>query len=420
MTKQKLLITLALLYAAPITPAGAQILIEGAPTLIEGTQIRFNLEGKDTVFQRGRSGAVLEQYNTAAWNDVLSTTDDVLNQQEESIVLRQYVRSKLPKRATADDFQKAYLKYVTPPISPDMPVVVHVVAPGSPAERAGLRKGDIINAIDDLKTEGKTLPIIRAASTGKPGKTINLSLSRREDGVLKPLTISVPLVELHPSTLLDVNRSNFRKEVAKSKIPVFIAWKADWCPWCIKDEPTLEFLKLHYAGQIKFVRIDSDDSPHLIDFLGERETVPSSIVYVPGESEHVALLGSHSKEVFVALLDEQLEDLQMERLYEERWEKMCIDFSAFSFVVGLTLGVCAGVFVRKKIRDAVIMEKAHPFTWTDSTLLKVSAMILCVVSFAFGWSSGLILLCGPSVLGFGFVAGYWAKRTDVLRLPATA
>jgi thioredoxin 1 len=410
-TTNVLLIT-ALLCVAPIIPADAQV------TFINGTRVRINLSGTDSLsVLRGRTGAVLEQYNTPAWNDLLKFTSGRVSPDTESMLLKEYLTSKLLDPFTNDEYEEAYLEMVTPRVSKEMPIVVHDISPGSPAEQAGLHKGDIVYAIDDLQTADSRLPQIRAATTGQPGTTIRFSIGRQTDGGLTPLSLSVPLVELHPSTLMDVNRANFKKEVANSKIPVFIAWKADWCHFCSEDEPTLTRVQRHFEGRVKFVRIDADDSPGLIEFdESDGKIFPTYVFYEPGHEVHLAVLGSQPEVFLTALLDRVLVDWQRQEQIQRQLDGIRLFFSLVGLVFGLTLGVAGGIFVNNKIIHKRVHNKARPFEWADNNKLKIGVMILCVVSFATACWLYLFSLCGMATFVFGFITGYWAKRTDMAPL----
>ena len=79
--------------------------------------------------------------------------------------------------------------------------VVRVVGPGTPADKAGLKPGDRIEAIGDTSTSTKNA-ITEIMARTKPGRTIELSVSR--DG--KPLKISAklgrfPLEVVRPETM---------------------------------------------------------------------------------------------------------------------------------------------------------------------------------------------------------------------------
>jgi thioredoxin 1 len=373
---------MALSYLVSIKPAGAQT------TFIAGYPVWIDQEGKDSNLLRGRSGAILAQ---------------------------EYDEHSLPDASAEKGSSNSDRTSLAPKVTKDTPIVVDEIIPGSPAEQAGLHEDDVVYAVGDLKTEGSTLAIVSAAFTGKPGTSIHVLVGRTQGGVVTTLSLNIPLVELNPSTLLDVDRSNFEKEVAESKIPVFIAWKADWCPYCIADEPMLSKLQHHFEGRIKFVRIDSDDSPHLIRFPHGEDVVPSSVFYVPGRLTHLAIVGSQSQTILLALLNNQLSVLRL-------LQAVRTGISVTGLVMGLFFGVLAAVYVKKKITRVVVDGKEPPIQWVDDVLLKLVVLILCAVSFTYGWSTYFIALCGFAAWGFGFVAGFWMKRSGKwrLHLPATA
>jgi len=74
------------------------------------------------------------------------------------------------------------------------------------------------------------------------------------------------MVFLMPSSLAeenvaDVTDANFAKEVLKSKGPVFVDFYATWCGPCKVMAPVVDDLSKDFKGQIKFVRVDVDQSP---------------------------------------------------------------------------------------------------------------------------------------------------------------
>ena len=73
---------------------------------------------------------------------------------------------------------------------PPEPVVVAPPMPGTPAYRAGIRRGDRIVAVDGTKTEGLELADIVRLVRGPKGEVVNLSVRYEGDGNLR----DVPLV----------------------------------------------------------------------------------------------------------------------------------------------------------------------------------------------------------------------------------
>lgn len=71
----------------------------------------------------------------------------------------------------------------------DDKIVVIAPVPGSPAEKAGLKAGDIILKIDDTETAGLTVDQSVALIRGEKGSTVTLTIERT--GVADPVTIAI-------------------------------------------------------------------------------------------------------------------------------------------------------------------------------------------------------------------------------------
>ncbi|HYL41949.1 MAG TPA: S41 family peptidase [Ktedonobacteraceae bacterium] len=62
--------------------------------------------------------------------------------------------------------------------------------PGSPAEKAGLKHGDIITAINNVSTAGKDIPGVSALIQGKAGTSVTITVQRPSTGQ----TLKIPVV----------------------------------------------------------------------------------------------------------------------------------------------------------------------------------------------------------------------------------
>jgi len=81
----------------------------------------------------------------------------------------------------------------------DTNVRVMYVVPTTPADRAGLRPGDMIVAIDGSLAKGLTLENASTLLRGKPGTVVTLSMARDE---AKPQDVSIKREELQPPTVV--------------------------------------------------------------------------------------------------------------------------------------------------------------------------------------------------------------------------
>ena len=62
-----------------------------------------------------------------------------------------------------------------------------------------------------------------------------------------------------------VTTDTFESEVLRSDLPVVVDFYADWCPPCRLLAPVLRRLSEDFAGEIKFVKINSDEEPLLAE-----------------------------------------------------------------------------------------------------------------------------------------------------------
>lgn len=58
-----------------------------------------------------------------------------------------------------------------------------------------------------------------------------------------------------------VTDANFKQEVVQSDIPVVVDYWADWCAPCRQLSPIIDELAEQFAGQVKFVKLDTNANP---------------------------------------------------------------------------------------------------------------------------------------------------------------
>jgi putative thioredoxin len=77
---------------------------------------------------------------------------------------------------------------------------------------------------------------------------------------------------------------NFQQEVidASMQIPVLVDFWADWCAPCKQLSPLLEKLEQHYAGKIKFVKVDTEAEKQLAQHF-RIQSLPSVYAFVGGQ-----------------------------------------------------------------------------------------------------------------------------------------
>jgi len=72
-------------------------------------------------------------------------------------------------------------------------VIIASTLPGSPAEKAGFKRGDAITAVDGQDVKGKDIPAVSALLGSKP---TNAAITVQRPGVEQPLTITVTRAEI--------------------------------------------------------------------------------------------------------------------------------------------------------------------------------------------------------------------------------
>ncbi len=84
------------------------------------------------------------------------------------------------------------------------------------------------------------------------------------------------------SALPRVTDATFDQDVLKSDLPVLVDFSAEWCGPCRSLAPIVEGLAKDYAGKVKFVQMDIDESRQTPGSLGIM-AVPTLIFFKKGQ-----------------------------------------------------------------------------------------------------------------------------------------
>ena len=92
---------------------------------------------------------------------------------------------------------------------------------------------------------------------------------------------------------LSVTNETFENEVLKSPVPVLVDFWAAWCSPCKAVAPIVDQLATEFAGKLKVVKVNVDDSEDIAIRYNIR-SIPTLIVYKGGQ-EVERLIGAYPK-----------------------------------------------------------------------------------------------------------------------------
>jgi thioredoxin 1 len=81
---------------------------------------------------------------------------------------------------------------------------------------------------------------------------------------------------------VEINDTNFDKEVLQSAVPVLVDFWAVWCGPCRMIAPLVEELASEYDGRLKVGKVDVDNNPEISMRFGIR-SIPTVMVFHGGK-----------------------------------------------------------------------------------------------------------------------------------------
>ncbi|KYC35111.1 thioredoxin [Scytonema hofmannii PCC 7110] len=83
------------------------------------------------------------------------------------------------------------------------------------------------------------------------------------------------------SSVTSVTESTFKQEVLESAVPVLVDFWAPWCGPCRMVAPVVDEIATEYTGQVKVVKLNTDQYPTVASHYGIR-SIPTLMVFKGG------------------------------------------------------------------------------------------------------------------------------------------
>jgi thioredoxin len=121
---------------------------------------------------------------------------------------------------------------------------------------------------------------IRPAATTGPSITLPGEISRpyHKPSPVKPEQQSQAKENLAPQNVTD---ATFEAQVMRSPLPVLVDFWAPWCGPCRMVSPAVEEIGKQHAGQMKVVKVNTDENPAYASRLGI-QGIPTLILFRNG------------------------------------------------------------------------------------------------------------------------------------------
>ena len=100
---------------------------------------------------------------------------------------------------------------------------------------------------------------------------------------------------------LEINGTNFEREVLQSREPVVVDFWAEWCGPCKMLAPVLDEIAAEQAGRAKVAKVNIDANPELAARFGI-QSIPT-LLYFAGGKVQDQTVGAVGKRTIVSKLE---------------------------------------------------------------------------------------------------------------------
>ncbi|ACB53336.1 thioredoxin [Crocosphaera subtropica ATCC 51142] len=106
------------------------------------------------------------------------------------------------------------------------------------------------------------------------------------------------------SAAAQVTDSSFKADVLESDVPVLVDFWAPWCGPCRMVAPVVDEIAEQYAGQVKVVKLNTDENPNTASQYGIR-SIPTLMIFKGGQRVDM-VVGAVPKTTLASTLEKYL------------------------------------------------------------------------------------------------------------------